>query len=549
MNLPQSKKQANSKEWIPADYFANFLFKISLVFVLLLLFVSALTTTLHLNTNSESPVVRFLFSDGWRLPLAGIIGAILVLIFVLFLNGLVMRCSERRIVFFFFVVTTLFGLWWVLSQDACTSRFGDSYRLLKYAKSAANGDWTYFTNSASITEVSKIPDDAHLYFLEYPFQAGIFYYFYLFYLIFGNYAFQGLLVANVIANEITLAAVMRMTYLLENNKSNNSKQTVLLLALCVPLHLSAIFPYGNNVGLALGSIFLAMQCEAIFCKKSTRATFILGSIFPLFLALAIKSTFILLAIASLLAWIVYSLKNKDFEILFIFIVVFVLAKYFSNLPVRVLENKVGYSFGAGMPKSSWIVLGTSRSEISGAAGWWDSKAIDIFTKSNGLLDKQNAFSNCAIQNNFVTFVKDPKLFLNFYIEKMSTEWADPTFECFVYAGMNENDVGNFVNPYFGLESGFLKSVLLAGLDAIQIIMYFFSFVGLLFFSKRKSFYGPQLVLVTTFLTGLGCYFLWEAKGVYLLPFYIYLVPFAVKGLNAFAFSILNSHSKYKEPEQ
>lgn len=39
-----------------------------------------------------------------------------------------------------------------------------------------------------------------------------------------------------------------------------------------------------------------------------------------------------------------------------------------------------------------------------------------------------------------------------------------------------------------------------------------------------------LLIAATFFTGFGCYLLWEAKAVYVLPFAIVVLPLAAEGL-------------------
>lgn len=43
--------------------------------------------------------------------------------------------------------------------------------------------------------------------------------------------------------------------------------------------------------------------------------------------------------------------------------------------------------------------------------------------------------------------------------------------------------------------------------------------------------GPMLLLALTFFTGFGCYLLWEAKSVYVLPFAIVALPLSAFGLD------------------
>ncbi len=510
------------------------LFVVVGLFLAIVCAVALITTVIYMDPTTESPRVLGLVSEMWLLPLFGLVGGLLVTAALRLVHKAAVGLPEWAMLAGLLVVSTAFGLWWVLIQDVDTSRFGDSFRLLLYAKNAANGDWGWFTQSASTSLVSQIPDDAHLYFLEYPFQAGVFCYFYVFYRFFGDLAVKALLVANVLADEVAIACVYGIARLFGKDKDCGCGHAALiLLVLCVPLHLSAAFPYGNNVGLAFGALFLFLQCQA-FARESLGARFvlILVSLVPLSLTLMIKSTFILFGIAAVIAWVISAIKDKKPGLAVASLAVLMVSSSLSSIPVNLLESKVGYSFGDGMPKTSWLVLGSSRSELTGAAGWWDAQAVEIFINSEGDSSIQFGLSLAGLRSNYSELLSDPMGAADFYVEKLATEWADPTFEFFFYAGMNAKDFDQFFDPYAALGTQPPAAVVVGFLDAVQTAVYLLALAGLLTFIKERDLFGPQLLLVATFFSGFGCYLLWEAKGIYLLPFYVLLLPLASKGLTA-----------------
>lgn len=505
---------------------------VSAVLLGLVTYVALFSTTIYMGEKSEAPTVRYFLSDAWLLPALGILGGIVVVVILCLACRKLDEVSGKPLFIAVLCVTALLGLWWVLIQDVDTSRFGDSNRLLQFAKDAAAGNWGWFTDSSSISAVSQLPDDAHLYFMEYPFQAGIFYWFYAFYCFFGSSAVRALLVANVVADEVVIAAVYGIARLLRREGSRSGVALVLLL-LCVPLHFSAAFPYGNNVGLALGVIFLFIQCKAL-CEEDVRlrVLLILASLVPLTLTLWIKSTFLLLAIAAVIAWLLTAIRSKNPLGLACAVVVLLVSNSLSAVPVQALEAQAGYSFGEGMPKTSWLMLGSNRSELTGAAGWWDAQAVEVFLESEGDKDAQTSASISAIKDNLAQFVADPVGAIGFYAEKLSTEWADPTFEFFVYAGLNAKDFEHFFDPYEVFGTHPPAATIVAVLDALQIATYVLALFGLIALARSKDPFGPELLLATTFFTGFGCYLLWEAKGIYLLPFYVFLIPLASMGASS-----------------
>lgn len=511
--------------------FAFLLFVVAGLFLAVVTLVAVFSTTIYFESDGEVPTVVSLYSEEFLLPLVGIAAGVVAILLMVVLGRCLCHVPKKAVLCVLIVLTTLLGLWWVLIQDVDTSRFGDSYRLLQFAKEAAAGNWESFTGSAVITKVSELPDDAHLYFMEYPFQAGIFWYFYAFYCLFGDAAVKALLVANVLADEVTVLAILGMTKLFDRDGDGSLMVAAILLALCVPLHFSAAFPYGNNVGFCFGSLFLLLQCRAI-CAEGTgpKLGSIAASAVPFVLTLMIKSTFILFGIAAVICWFIYAIRFKKPLLVLSALVVLVVSNALSAAPVRALENKAGYSFGDGMPKTSWLMLGSNRSESTDAAGWWDTQAVEVFLSAEGDKDVQGSLALDEIKANVTAFSSNPAEALTFYFEKLSTEWADPTFEFFVYAGMNAKDFDTFFDPYEALGMDRPAKALVAALDGLQICVYVLAFVYLVSCAKAGRFFGPQLLLVGTFFTGFGCYLLWEAKGIYLLPFYLLLIPMAAQGV-------------------
>ena len=71
-------------------------------------------------------------------------------------------------------------------------------------------------------------------------------------------------------------------------------------------------------------------------------------------------------------------------------------------------------------------------------------------------------------------------------------------------------------------------------------MYLLAFIGLIALTRavfrNRNEEGNadkvfvQVLLCASFLGGFLCYVLWEAKGIYTLPFYLLLVPMAAYGI-------------------
>lgn len=67
------------------------------------------------------------------------------------------------------------------------------------------------------------------------------------------------------------------------------------------------------------------------------------------------------------------------------------------------------------------------------------------------------------------------------------------------------------------------------MDGYQLIVYVAALACLL--ACRRGRYDEMVVLMTSvFFTGFGCYLLWEAKSIYMVPFFAALIPMSAVGL-------------------
>lgn len=437
-------------------------------------------------------------------------------------------------------LTTLVGVAWVMAQDAHLNGFADSLRLLTYAMDAARGDWSSFTGSTSVVVLEEMPDDAHRYFVQYPYQSGVFLYFYLVCRLFPSDPTLALLILNVIADEVVLLAVYGMGRLMLREPGQRATLLFLLVA-CLPLHLSASLPYGNNVGLAAGCLFLYCQARAVSATGEGRAralreiAWVAVSLAPLCAVMVLKSTFILFAIAAVLAWAVRALRERSPLPLVATVIVLLLANAFGSVPVTALEERTGVDFGDGMPKTSWIVLGLDESELSGMPGWWDAEAWRIMIQAEGDVEEQQRLGLEEIAENVGGFVADPGYALYFFSTKLATEWCEPTFASLYYSSLNTNEEGVAFDPYgaLGLEIPAREAV--AVLSGYQTLVYLGALAGMIrLLLRRGEPTSVGFLLTMVFFAGFGCYLLWEAKSIYVLPFFVLLLPLAAHGIDGLA---------------
>ena len=502
----------------------------------ILLVLALGSTAFYAEPNYEDFVISSVIGGEWGPAAASLVACLVLLAAAVALARRVVRWSEPAAVVAALALTTALGLWWVLIQGAQSSAFPDSQHVLTYAMEAARGDWSSFTDSAGVTALELMPDDAHRYFTQYPFQSGVFLVFMLVCRLFPADPVAALLVINVIANEVSFACLYALGRWLVRSAGGRAAM-LLLMVLCVPLWISAALPYGNSLGLAFGCIFLLLQGRALVLPREARVArvaLVVVSIVPLCAVMVVKSTFILLGVAALIAWVVRGLRQRTALLPALVLVAVAVANAAGGVPARLVEDRTGLDLGDGMPKASWIVMGLNESDVTGLPGWWDLEAWEIMMDAEGDIDAQGAEALARITERLGELAADPAEALAFFSAKLSTEWCEPTFESVYYSSLSVRSDGTFFDPYAALGLEFPAREALVPWDGYQSLAYLGALLGFARLLKRHDDEGVGTLLAAVFLAGFGCYLLWEAKSVYTLPFFFMLLPVAAYGLEGLA---------------
>ena len=411
--------------------------------------------------------------------------------------------------------------------------YADSLRLDALAKALINLNYKLFSSSA-LGGTSEVP---YLYY--YPFQSGSIFTLALVYRIFGlgnQFAFQ---IINAIFNSVSAVALLFIGKVLWGDR-DTIFITFCLLLFCLPLYLSASMVYGNSTGLSFALLSIAFAVDAMVREKHDVSFFIRVSLSAFFMAISliIKSTFVLLLIGLILGWIIYSIYKRCPGVLIVVLALSFFANSGSSFVVGSLENIVGVDFGNGMPKTSWIAMGLRTSEVNGAPGWWDLYPSDLYQKYNGDYSKQNTEAMDSIKGSLSSFLSHPNKLVKFFAKKLSSEWCDPSFQTLYYSSLNTTGSTLIKSKYVGrlIENGSntnrIATEVMKGHELLVFVGTLTSCLCL--YRNRRLTKINNIVFMTLsllVLCGFGCYMLWEAKSIYMLPFYLLLIPLGAFGIN------------------
>lgn len=447
------------------------------------------------------------------------------------------------------VLATIGQLWWVFTLDAQSSYFSDSNQLMMYAKDLATGTMSCFNSEQVPFDQMK---SGTIYFTNYPYQAGMLFYYYAFFTAFKNVAPTVIQLFNVAANTASIVFLYLIGCCAIKRPGGRVILSIVLGGFIPPFLYSTMF-YSNQVGLSLALAYTALNVYALKSASLTKQRILcLVSFLPLSLALTIKSTLVLIALAVIVVYGIYFLSSISFS-RFLTLILAVLGFFFANtiasLPLAWLEGTLGYSLGEGIPKTAWIAMGLQNESVLGKemSGWWNPYPNLLQEATNNDYQLMVNESVSEIGSRIAYFISNPFECLVFFSRKLATEWLTPDFQANYFASINFTLIDGNEVQCFSTNASTIPAIqdyvkqtgeaweLISGLgvylDCYQSSVYLFAFSGFLdMFRNRKALNCSILVLPCTFFVGIIVYFLWEAKAQYVMPFFMCLIPISVYGL-------------------
>ena len=189
--------------------------------------------------------------------------------------------------------------------------------------------------------------------------------------------------------------------------------------------------------------------------------------------------------------------------------------------------------------SAWIAIGLGQPKNM-PAGWWSPEMLQMFMRVDGDYSKQSEIAMGTVRQRLTDMLNNPAAGRQFFVHKLASEWAEPTFMTSLYSELGESSINQNAGISSEVLHGSLTIPLLRYQNVSQSLIYFLALIGIAVLirkihrEKTQSMDPAEIfssvLLSTSFIGGFLCYVFWEAKGIYTLPFYLMLLPFAALGL-------------------
>lgn len=388
------------------------------------------------------------------------------------------------------------------------------------------------------------------YFSVYPFQYGLaFFYEMIFRLVRSDdyHILQGV-------NALCLVLCVLSQYHLCGHFFREKKAqiyTLLFSASCAPFIMYSSFVYGEIPSIAFslfGTWMLLLFLEGPrrlpapqddLTEKDSGGSVPLkaigGVLALLFISASVlvrKNTLVFLIALGITAvlWLINNRHTFSAKTLALYTAYFILLFSLSAGILPLVQSRYaarsGEPINPGVPAASYLAMGLSETEVG--PGFYDGSNFETFT-ADADYDTETAAAIAweTYRERLSFFMDNPAYALRFLIKKFCAEWIDTGWAVFP---ATYNSYGDRLPLAESLFSGALYKPLKSYVNHHRMILYIAAALCAfaLFRHKKDEDVFPYLFPLTAF-GGALLFLVWETSGRYILPYAVFMFPYAGNG--------------------
>lgn len=479
--------------------------------------ISLFTTVYFATTYEEIPYQK---ADSFVVVL--LFGACFVLLMELAASWILKKAEgqEKRIRLLLGAVllyTLAFGIYWVFAAKCIP--LGDQASVCAAAEGFRNGDYSLMTQNSY---------ERYLYI--HPHQLGLSALIEIVFALFGTGNYLAFEILNCFGVVFCVYSGYRIVRLLTEHKKAWIYY-LCLAACCFPLFFYTVFVYGE-----IPSLTCSLAAVWFFLEywKRERLPWFLGSALSASLAVLVRNNSLILVVAMACILLVTALGKRKLRPLLLVLCLAVTVMGSRFLLHTVYEKRANLTINDGAPMILYVAMGLQ--DTAGAPGWSNGYILHAYW---GACDFDGeaaaAMGREDIHQSLQKFKADPAYAGGFFLEKFTSQWNDSTCECFAMTHVNGEARGPIANSMY---DGKLHALMTWFMNQYQSILFIGVFLSLLFGFWRKKDLETQILLITIF-GGFLFSMMWEAKGRYILPYFVMMVPLAALGLEELAGRVKN----------
>lgn len=384
---------------------------------------------------------------------------------------------------------------------------------------------------------------------HFPFQVPLVYLFSFLSLISGDKLYVLIELLNALANSITAYYLVKITSIIFKN-SLVTKICLIIIVGFGGLYLYSTFVYGNLISIPFTLAAFYITIKAIESNDRIVKHIIISSVL-LCVSYLLKSTMQISIIAYTICILIFSLKYNKMKLIIYGMLPYILCFITTNLSILSVNNIIDRNIGGEHepPKMSWIVMGIGGGQElnpnsnnvydARKPGWFDAY-VWINPKEEGY-KSYTEMNKEMIKKRIERFINNPSFALYFFGRKIIAEWTEPTFEGYLASNWKSNDplvpdhtradriyYTKFAPSFYYGKANKLSIIIM---DVNQTIILLGAFISYIYIYIGKiNINIINLALGINTLGGFILYIFWEMKSQYILPFYLYLIPYSSYGI-------------------
>lgn len=394
------------------------------------------------------------------------------------------------------------------------------------------------------------------YFYMHPLQLGCVLGMELIIRIIHTYSWIAMQRVNILFLMAIVYVIMKITKKVYKSDSTNKILNLLLIS-CLIIPLFSIVVYGNIYGLlfALLAVFFLMKYY-----ENRKIRYILLIPFSLSISIILKSNYEIVMIAIVISLLLDLINKFNWKTIITIPLILVMFSLSYPLVYKFVEYRSGIEVNDGIPMIAYVAMAIQAPVETRNSGWYhDGKNVEMLYPENNFDAKETSqASKEIIKQRLKEFRSSPKTMRDFYVDKIASTWIEPAFQTLWWAEPAEefNNLEKTKPEYIEYLSnnGVLLDIfhgerqmkLLKYLDVVEITVFAMSLLSVLVSIKNKNLDYKNITLLLIFVGGFLFHIIWETKCIYVIPYYIMLIPSAADGIDKLGSFICNKLKKVRE---
>lgn len=409
------------------------------------------------------------------------------------------------------VIISLFLIWWI--SITWYEPVNDQMTCFECAKAFLQGDREEWVSG---------------YMSLFPFQNGLVFFDMLLVLLFGDNAYIAFQYINVLFFIVAVIAIYKTCRCMF--KKDNSLFIWFALLLFYPFAIYVVYCYGTMIGFsfaALAVMFLFMYFD------NRRLLYPALCSVSMILSIIMKPNYSIVLVGIIL-YLIYDviasclkMKKPDKRIVkksIIGLLIVISIYFIGSKAVNSMFDAITGYHNNGIPKIAWVAMGLHGGEIP--EGWWDGYTGWVYERNNR--NAKATIQECVNHiDDRIAILTNEKRLIKFYYKKISSEWNNPTWEGFNIQWVKSNAPGNQIKE--SVQQG-NNQVYKEILNICQTLINFGIILYILTkWANFKSFSVYELFNAVLMIGAFIFWTVWEAKSQYVLPYYYFIIPYAIVG--------------------